>query len=53
MKRQKQGPNGIAQKEEVQTKEPQDLRSGVTHEEKVQPKIPQDLRGRGQEEKKP
>ncbi len=41
------------QEDEVQTKEPQDLRSGVAHEEEGQLKIPQDLRGRGQEEKEP
>ncbi len=32
----KLGPNGIAQKEEVQTEEPQDLKSGATQEEEIQ-----------------
>ncbi len=44
----KVGPSGIAQEEEIQTKESKDLKSGAAQEE-VQPKIPHDLRGRGQE----
>ncbi len=36
----KAGPSGIVHKEEMQTKEPHDLRSGTIHEEEVQPKKP-------------
>ncbi len=49
----KTGPSGIAQEEEVQTEESQDLRSQTVHEEEVQPQIPHDLRRRGKEEKEP
>ncbi len=46
-------PSGTAREEEMQTKEPKDLRSGAVQEAKIQLKKPQDLEGRGQEEKKP
>jgi hypothetical protein len=38
-------PCGTTQKEEVQTKEPQDLKGRIAQEENVQIEKPQDLKG--------
>ncbi len=47
------GPSGITQEEEMQTKEPHDLKSGAVPNEDIQTKKPQDLKGGGQVEKEP